>query len=191
MEYEVNGTKFKWWNEASRRARKKRTKNFQSDLFKDGNEKLLCGSTSFMRTCKIRLKEILQGSYFNNCFPREMTELIFYIICNGSSIGGMGKSRYSEDQIKCKVKKKLIKDVSPINWEIDEWLVYWVNFYSSFIAIYYTHMKYRESKTEEVKKGIWYITNVRKGNIKVYLGQKKKKRKRLVENILEKYDQLL
>jgi hypothetical protein len=49
------------------------------------------------------------------------------------------------------VKNKLIKDVLPINWEIDEWLVYWINFYSSFIAIYYTHMKYCESK-EEVKE---------------------------------------
>jgi hypothetical protein len=136
MEFEICGEKFKWWNEASRRARKKRTKNFQSRLFQDRSEKLLYGSTSFMKTCKIRLKEILQGSYFNQCFTREMTELIFYIIYNGSSMGGMGKSRYSEDQIKCKVKKKLIKEGLPINWEIDEWLVYWVNFYSSFIAIY-------------------------------------------------------
>jgi hypothetical protein len=153
MEFQVNGTKFKWWNEASRRARKKRTKKFQSRLFQDRSEKLLCGSISFMKTSKIRLKEILQGNLFNNCFTREITELIFYIICNGSSIGGTGKSRYSEDQIKCKVKNKLIKDVLPINWEIDEWLVYWVNFYSSFIAIYYTHMKYCESK-EGVKEDI-------------------------------------
>jgi hypothetical protein len=101
-EFEVNGTKFKWWNEASRRARKKRIKNFQSRLFQDRSEKLLCRSTSFIKTCKLRLKEILQGKLFNNCFTREMTELIFYIVCNGSSIGGTGKSRYSEDQIKCK-----------------------------------------------------------------------------------------
>jgi hypothetical protein len=33
------------------------------------------------------------------------------------------------------VKNKLIKDVLPKYWETDEWLVYWVNFYSSFIAI--------------------------------------------------------
>jgi hypothetical protein len=99
MEFEVNGTKFKWWNEASRRARKKRTKNFQSRLFQDRSEKLLCGSVSFIKTCKIGLKEILQGNLFNNCFTREMAELIFYIICNGSSIGGTDKSRYSEDQI--------------------------------------------------------------------------------------------
>jgi hypothetical protein len=104
-----------------------------------------------MKKCKIRVKESLHGSYFNNCFTREMTELIFYIICNGSSIGGTGKSRYSEDQIKCKVKNKLIKEVLPKNWEVDEWLVYLVNFYSSFIAIYYTPMKCRESKIEAVR----------------------------------------
>jgi hypothetical protein len=46
------------------------------------------------------------------------------------------------------VKNRLIKDGLPTNWEVDEWLVLWVNFYSSFIAIYYTHMKYHESKTE-------------------------------------------
>jgi hypothetical protein len=80
-----------------------------------------------------------------------MSELIFYIICNGLSIGGSGKSRYSEDQIKCKVKNKLIKDVLSIHWEIDEWLVYGVNFYSSFIAIYLTRMKYCESKEEEIE----------------------------------------
>jgi hypothetical protein len=77
-----------------------------------------------MKTCKVGLKEILQGDLFNNFFTREMSELIFYIICNGSSIGGSGKSRYSEDQIKCKVKNKLIKDVLPAHWEVDEWFVY-------------------------------------------------------------------
>jgi hypothetical protein len=151
MEYEINGERFKWWNEASRRARKKRTKNFQSDLFRNRNDKLISGSISFMKTCKVRLKQILQGSYFNQCFTREMSDLIFYIICSGSSFGGTGKSRYSEDQIKCKVKNKIIKEVLPTNWEVDEWLVYWINFYSSFIVIYYTHMKYRESKIEEVR----------------------------------------
>jgi hypothetical protein len=130
MEFEICGEKFKWWNEASRRARKKRTKNFQSRLFQDRNDKLLCGSTDFMKTCKVLLKEILHGSYFINCFTREMSELLFYIICNGSSLGGMSKSRYSEDQIKCKVKNRLIKEVLPKNWEFDEWLVFWVNFYS-------------------------------------------------------------
>jgi hypothetical protein len=128
MEYEIRGEKFKWWNEASRRARKKRKKNFQSSLFQDRNEKLLCGSTSFLKTCKNQLKELLRGHYFNNCFTREMSELLFYIICNGSSIGGTGKSRYSEDQIKCKVKNELIREVLPEYWEIDEWLVFWVNF---------------------------------------------------------------
>jgi hypothetical protein len=43
IEFEICGEKFKWWNEASRRARKKRTKNFQSRLFQDRNDKMLCG----------------------------------------------------------------------------------------------------------------------------------------------------
>jgi hypothetical protein len=144
-----------------------------------------------MKTCKIRLKEILQGSYFNQCFTREKTELIFYIICNGSSIGGTGKSRYSEDQIKCKVKNKLIKEVLPINWEIDEWLVYWVDFYSSFIAIYYTHMKYRESKIEAVRKKEFGTEEANQKKKLKFIWDKRKSRKRLVGNILEKYDQLL
>jgi hypothetical protein len=76
-----------------------------------------------MKTSKIRLKEKLQSTLFNNCFTREMTKLIFYVICNGSSMDGTGKSRYSEDQIKCKVRNKIIKDVLPIHWEINEWLV--------------------------------------------------------------------
>jgi hypothetical protein len=37
MEYEVTENKFKWWNEASRMARRKKTKNFQSSLFQDKN----------------------------------------------------------------------------------------------------------------------------------------------------------
>jgi hypothetical protein len=107
-----------------------------------------------------------------------MTELIFYIICNESSIGGTGKSRYSEDQIKCKVKNKLIYDVLPKNWENDEWLVYWVNFYSSFIAIYYTHMKYRESKIEAVRNkefGTEQINRIK--NIKFIWDERKRKEK--------------
>jgi hypothetical protein len=68
MEFKVNGTKFKWWNEVSRMARKKRTNYFQGRQFQDRNEKLLCGSMSFMKTCEIRLKELLQGNFFNNCF---------------------------------------------------------------------------------------------------------------------------
>jgi hypothetical protein len=80
-----------------------------------------------------------------------MSELIFYIICSGSHLDGTEKSRYSKDQIKCKVKNKLIKEVLPKYLELDEWLVYWMNFYSSFIAIYYTHMKYCDTK-KEIKK---------------------------------------
>jgi hypothetical protein len=66
-------------------------------------EKLLCGATSFMKTCKIWLKEILQENIFNNCFTREMTELIFYILCNGSSIGGDWEIKILSrpDQVQC------------------------------------------------------------------------------------------
>jgi hypothetical protein len=131
-----------------------------------------------MKTCKIRLKEILQGSYFNQCFTREMTELIFYIICNGSSIVRTGKSRYSEDQIKCKVKNKLIKEVLPINWEFDEWLVYWVNFYSSFLAIYYTHMKYRESKIEAVRKKEFGTEQINHNKKLKFIWDKRKRREK-------------
>jgi hypothetical protein len=49
------------------------------------------------------------------------------------------------------VKNKLIKDALQIYWKLNEWFVYWVNFYSSFIAINHTHMKYCESK-EEIKE---------------------------------------
>jgi hypothetical protein len=51
MEYEVVDSKFKWWDEASRKARRKRTKKFQSILFRDRNEKLLCGS-ELPKECK-------------------------------------------------------------------------------------------------------------------------------------------
>jgi hypothetical protein len=90
------------------RTRRKRTKNFQSRLFQDRKEKLLCG-TEFLRGCRKQLKCGLEGPKFNHCFTREMAELIFYIICSVSHIGDQGKSRYSEDQLKYKVKNKLNK----------------------------------------------------------------------------------
>jgi hypothetical protein len=46
------------------------------------------------------------------------------------------------------VKKELIREVLPEYWEVDEWLVFWVNFYSSFVAIYLTHLKHCESEKE-------------------------------------------
>jgi hypothetical protein len=83
-----------------------------------------------------------------------------------------------EDQIKCKVKNKLIKDVLPKYWEIDEWLVYWVNFYSSFVAIYLTHMKYCESDEEireETEFGTIQIEQVKKHKFK---WEKRRKREK-------------
>jgi hypothetical protein len=79
MEYQTVRSKFKWWNKASRRTRRKRTKNFQSSLFQDRNEKLLCG-TEFLRECKKQLRWKLEGLLFNNCFTGEMSGLLFYII---------------------------------------------------------------------------------------------------------------
>jgi hypothetical protein len=50
------------------------------------------------------------------------------------------------------VKKKLIEEVLPKYWEVEVCLIYWLNFCSSFIAIYYTYMKYYESKEGEQRK---------------------------------------
>jgi hypothetical protein len=106
-------------------------------------------------------------------------------------LGGTGKSRYSEDQIKCKVRSKLIKDVLPIHWEMDECLVYWVNFFTSFIAIYHPHMKYCETKDEvKEEKEFGSMQKEQKKKLKYIWEKKKKKRKRLVENLMEKYDQM-
>jgi hypothetical protein len=76
------------------------------------------------------------------------------------------------------VRKKLIKDVLPTNWKIDEWLVYWVNFYSSFIAIYYTHMKYRESKIEAVRKKEFGTEQVNHKKKPKFIWDKRKSRER-------------
>jgi hypothetical protein len=112
MEFEVNGTKFKWCNEASRTARKKRTKNFQSSLFQDRSEKLLCDSISFMKTPKMRLKEILQGKYFGNCFTRkDGINFLHYMQWIINWRNREIKILRRPDQ----VKNKLIKDVLPIN----------------------------------------------------------------------------
>jgi hypothetical protein len=76
------------------------------------------------------------------------------------------------------VKNKLIKDVLPINCEIDKWLVYWVNFYSSFIAIYYTHMKYFESK-EEVKEDTDFgVIQIEQKKKLKFIWEKRRKRER-------------
>jgi hypothetical protein len=83
----------------------------------------------------------------NWSWSRDFTELLCYIICNGSNVGGAGKSRFSEDQIKCKVKKKLVK-ILPKYSELDDELIHWIDFFTSFIAIFYTYQKYHESENE-------------------------------------------
>jgi hypothetical protein len=81
----------------------------------------------------------------NWCWSGELTELFCYIICNRSHLGGTGKSRFSGDQIKCKMKNKLVK-MLPRYWELDDELIHWIDFYTSFIAIFYTYEKYQESE---------------------------------------------
>jgi hypothetical protein len=42
------------------------------------------------------------------------------------------------------VKKKLIKN-SPKHWELDDQLVHWIEFFTSFIAIFYAYEKHHDS----------------------------------------------
>jgi hypothetical protein len=104
-----------------------------------------------------------------------MSELLFYIICNGSHLGDTGKSRYLEDQIKNKLEKKLIIEVRPKFWEHNSWLLFWINFYSSFISIYDTHMKFCESK--KVVEKIWEL-----GSLQI-------ERKRELRHILDREEE--
>jgi gluconate kinase len=76
MENEILGSKFKWWNEASRSARRKRTKKISKQNILRRNDKLLCCST-FLKACKEQLKEELESIHFIHCFTGEMTEPIF------------------------------------------------------------------------------------------------------------------
>jgi hypothetical protein len=75
-------------------------------------------------------------------------ELICYIICTQSGYNGTGKSRYDEDQIKSKLKKK-VGQVFYEYWELDENVVFYVKFFISFTAIYLTYMKLKQSKNEK------------------------------------------
>jgi hypothetical protein len=122
-----------------------RTALFKSNKFCERKYDEFIGENSdFLKRC---IEEFKRSIKYNLCesWNRELTELLFYIICNGSQLRGTGKSRYSEDQIKCKVKNKLIK-ILPEYWELHERLTYWINFFTSFVAIYYTHCKYLNQK---------------------------------------------
>jgi hypothetical protein len=79
---------------------------------------------------------------------REEMELISYIICAQSGYNGTGKSRYDEDAIKCKIRKKVEKDFHEY-WKLDEDVTYCVDFFISFIAIYLTYMNLKQSKYEK------------------------------------------
>jgi hypothetical protein len=107
MENDVRGKYFKWWNENSRKARRQRTKYFSGEWFQRRKEKDLCDrSRDFGVSCKNRLKDIMKWNLRAE-FTREEMELIFYIICAQSGYNVTGESRYDEDAIKCKIRKKL------------------------------------------------------------------------------------
>jgi hypothetical protein len=75
-----------------KKSKKNKNKKFKSRLFEDRNEKLLY-RTIFLRKCKKQLQWKLEGAYLNHCFIREISELLLYIIFNGSLLGGIEKSR--------------------------------------------------------------------------------------------------
>jgi hypothetical protein len=138
-------------------ARKLRTKYFSEEWFQGRKEKYLCDrSRDFGVSYKNRLNDIMRWNIRED-FTREELELIFYIICTQSSYNGTGKSRYDEDKIKCKIRKNVEKDIYEY-WKLDENVTYWIDFFISFIVIYLTHMKLKQSKHEkelgEMKKEI-------------------------------------
>jgi hypothetical protein len=117
LEYEMNGKRYKWRSKYSRRARRMRIVNFQSQLFSERKWKEFNDlRTNFLDVC-IRRFQLSMSANLCYSWSRELTELLIYKICNGSQLRGTGTSRYSEDQIKYKVKKKLIK-ILPKHWEL-------------------------------------------------------------------------
>jgi hypothetical protein len=117
---------------------------------------MLTRGRDFLKTFRVKLKENMEN-HLNERIERENIELLCYIICNQSGLGGTGKSRYSENMIKCKIKKKL--DLYQY-WELDDVFVYWVNFFISFYAIYLTHMKVKQLK-KEITFGEYQKENVK------------------------------
>jgi hypothetical protein len=116
----------------------------------------------FGTTCKFRLKTRLEYG-LNRFLKSEDIELLGYTICTQSRLNDTGKLNFIENQIKNKVKK--ILDL-PEFWDLDGWLIYWIDFFASFITIDLTYMKIRPSKSEkkfgeaqkkeaEKRKDIW------------------------------------
>jgi hypothetical protein len=111
------GDKFKRRTKHHEDQEEKEQKIFRSRIFTYREEKLLSSSKiSFLKDCIQKFKDNI-GFNLNCRWNKELTELLFYIIYNGSHLGGTGKSGYSEVQIKCKVKKKFIKNVLTKIWE--------------------------------------------------------------------------
>jgi hypothetical protein len=56
MEFEVRERTFRWWNEHSRNAKRKRTLDFRGDIFVNREEKMLTRGMHFLKTWKMKLK---------------------------------------------------------------------------------------------------------------------------------------
>jgi hypothetical protein len=126
-----------------KKVRRKRTANFQSQIIdKRKDKKVPRYNKDFLNTY-IRMFQLGMSGDLNWSWDRELTELHCYIICNGSHHGGTGKSRFSEKQIKCKVKNILVK-ILPKYLELDHELIHSIDFFTSFIAIFYKYEKYHE-----------------------------------------------
>jgi hypothetical protein len=76
------------------------------------------------------------------------------------------------------VKRKLNEEVFPKYWEMDEWLIYWINFYSSFFAIYHTHMKYCESKKYIEKNLEFGSLQIEEKQVLRYIWDKRRRKER-------------
>jgi hypothetical protein len=98
---------------------KKELGEMKKEITRNRKEKELCDRyRDFGVSCKNRLKDIMRWDLREE-FTKEEMELIFYIICTQSSYNGTGKSRYDEDKIKCKIRKKIEKGFYEY-WKLDE-----------------------------------------------------------------------
>jgi hypothetical protein len=87
-----------------KKARKGKSKYFENDLFQDKRVKwMLKSHKNFGTTCRIQLKENIKHP-LKKFIDREDIELLCYIIYTRSNLNGARKSRFNEDQIKCKIR---------------------------------------------------------------------------------------
>jgi hypothetical protein len=146
MDFEMKGKRYKCWNEDSRRARREKTVNFQSQIFDKKYKEIPSDNKDFLNTY-IRMFQLCMNANLNWCWDHKLTELFCDILCKGSHLGETGKSRFLDEQIKCKVEKRLVK-ISLKYSELDDELIHWIDFFTSFIAILYIYEKYHESECE-------------------------------------------